>query len=161
MTFFNVALGHPKIDENRALEAQSQHRQLEVQRGLGVSGDTGSQHGFRLGQPLNVINVRVSCDQVFAVRQREVELADHLDDFFDGVDIANVDHQPLILVVNNVHITSNDLAQLVIDFKDVGEDRFFRQHGTCSLRFQKISGQRLTDLRMRFSAFSVADRTQF
>ena len=101
-------------------------------QGLGgqrVADDLGLQQLVDLGQSLNVVDVGVRGDQHLAVRQREIELADQLDDLVDRLLVADVDQQPLGVVVDQVDVAAQALARLDVHFDHVGKDRLALEHG--------------------------------
>ena len=71
-----------------------------------VTGDRRLEQLLDFGQPLDVIHVGVRGNQRLAIRQGEVELTDNLHDLVDGLVEADIDQQPLALVVHQVNIAA-------------------------------------------------------
>lgn len=94
-----------------------------------MSRDSGLEQLLGFGETLNVVDVGVGGDECLAVREGEVEHADGLYDFVDDFLVANVDQNPLVLVIDEVDVAPENATQLVIDFDDVWENGFALKHG--------------------------------
>src|SRR5579863_8955239 len=81
-----------------------------------------------------MIDVSMGGDDRFAIRQREVELADHLHDFIDRFIETDVDQHPFGLVVYQVDVAAESLAGLIVHLDDVRKDRLPFEHGSSSYR---------------------------
>jgi len=92
----------------------------------------GPQHLFSFGQALDVIDVGVRGDDRPALRQRKIHVADQFHDLLDRVVVADVDQQPLVGVVNQVHVGPDHMAGLVVHLDDVRKNRLALQHGFSS-----------------------------
>ena len=86
------------------------------------------EHFLRFFEPLDVIDVGVRGDEVFAVSQGEVHLADHVDDFGHGVLVADIDQHPVGFGEHQINAASQAAPRLDVHFDDVGEDLTPGQH---------------------------------
>ena len=89
------------------------------------------------GGALNMVGVGVRGDQHLARRQIEIHLPDQLDDFFHGVEIADVDQQKLAAAVDEIHVYSQPSPGLVVHFDDMGKEIFPLQHDSDPRRDAK------------------------
>ncbi len=121
---------------------------------LGMPADRGLQSLFDFGQALNVIDVGVRGDQRFAIRQREIELADQIDDFVDRFLKADVDQHPLVLVEHQIDIAAQPLPGLVVHFDDMGKNWLALEHGKmacakCLMCYGWVHRRRILRCRLR------------
>ncbi len=104
--------------------------------------DIGAQKLLGLRQPLNVVDVGVGGDERFALRKREVELADQLHNLVHCLVIADVDQQPLLGVVNHVNITSQHLPRLKIRLDHMRENGLANEHGSAEWEVRSAQWKR-------------------
>ena len=72
-------------------------------------------------QSLDMIGVGVSNDQIFALRQRKIELADQIDDFAGRIFVANIDQQPFAAVMDQIHAAPQAPTRLVVHLDHMGK----------------------------------------
>ena len=73
------------------------------------------------GQALDVVGIGVSGDDHLACRQVEIHAANELDDFIDGVKIADIDKHPFAAAVDQVDIDPQTATGLVVHLDDMGK----------------------------------------
>jgi hypothetical protein len=98
-----------------------------------MSRDRRLEQLFCFGEALNVVYIGVGGDECLAVGEGEVEHPNRLHDFVDDFFVANVDQNPLVLVIDEVDIATENSPQLVVDFDDVWENRFALKHGQTAV----------------------------
>ncbi len=98
-----------------------------------MSRDGSLEQLLGFGEALDVVDVGVCSDERLAVSEGEVEHSDRLDDFIDDFFVADIDQNPLVLVIDEVDVATENSPQLVVDFDDVGEKRFALEHGQTAI----------------------------
>lgn len=81
--------------------------------------DGGLEQLFGFREALDMVDVGVGGNECLAVGEGEVEHSDRLDDFVDDFLVANVDQNPLVLVIDEVDVATEHATQLVVDFDNV------------------------------------------
>src|SRR5579884_2532307 len=96
----------------------------------------GSHLGFEdflsAGEALDVIGVGVRGDNHLAGGQVEIHLANQLDDFVDGIEVADVDEKKLVAAIEKIDVDAQAPAGLVVHLDDSGEEVLPRQHDFSS-----------------------------
>ena len=75
-----------------------------------------------------MVDVGVGGDNRLALGQREIELADELENFVGGVLEADIDQDPFLGVIDEIDIAAEALTGLMVDLDDVGKDRLPLEH---------------------------------
>ena len=75
-----------------------------------------------------MIHIRMRGKECFALGKREVQITNQVNDLVDIVFIADVDEQPLVLIINQVEIATDQVPGLDIQFDDIWENRFASDH---------------------------------
>ena len=114
---------------------------FERRNGPRMSKDGGFQELFRLGHALNVIDVGVSGDQHLALAEREIHVADQLNDFLDGFIEANVDQQPIAAVKNQIDAAAENLPRLEVHFDHIRKNRLAGEHEQSRGKRRSIIGR--------------------
>ena len=73
-----------------------------------------------LNVPYSFGNVGMGGDEVLALRQFEIEVANEIDHIADGIEVANIYEGKLAAAINEVDVHPQLAAGLVVQFDDVG-----------------------------------------
>ena len=110
-----------RLDGGKGHDLVAGLERLDAQR---MGGDLGLEQFPGPGQALDVVGVGMRGDHHLAGGQVEVHLADQLDDFVDGFEIADVDQDELAAAVDEIDVDAQPPAGLVVHLDDVREEIF-------------------------------------
>ena len=75
-----------------------------------------------------MIHIGMGCKKRLAFREREIQIANQVDDLIDVLFVTDIDQQPFVSVENQVQVATDQVAGLNIQLDNIRENRFSRDH---------------------------------